>query len=63
MAIDIRGVCPLLQAFDMQRSVTFYRDVLGFEVQSSSPSEQWALRAAERSWAVRLWLDSSFVQP
>jgi glyoxylase I family protein len=44
MTIDIRGVCPLLQVFDMQRSLRFYSDVLGFEVtQSSAPNDEWAL--------------------
>jgi len=36
MAIDIRGVAPLLQVFDMPTSVAFYRDVLGFEVVETS---------------------------
>lgn len=39
MSIDVRGVCVLLQVFDMPRSVRFYRDVLGFEVVQSSPRE------------------------
>ena len=44
MTIDIRGVCPLLQVFDMQRSLRFYSDVLGFEVtRSSAPNDDWAL--------------------
>ena len=46
MSIEVRGVCPLLQVFDMLRSVRFYRDVLGFEiVQTSEPGEQfdWAM--------------------
>jgi len=37
MAIDVRGVCPLLQVYDMPTSVKFYRDKLGFEVVMSSP--------------------------
>ena len=32
MAIDVRGVCTLVQVFDMPTSLRFYRDVLGFEV-------------------------------
>jgi glyoxylase I family protein len=32
MAIDIRGLAPLLQVFDMPTSVQFYRDRLGFEI-------------------------------
>src|SRR3982074_3792552 len=44
MAIGSQGVCPLLQVFDMERSLRFYGDVLGFEVaQSSAPNLDWAL--------------------
>ena len=32
MAIEVQGVAPLLQVFDMPRSIRFYRDLLGFEV-------------------------------
>ena len=37
MAIEVVGVAPLLQAHDMPTSVRFYRDLLGFEVVSTSP--------------------------
>lgn len=46
MAIDIRGLAPLLEVFDMATSVHFYRDVLGFEVASTSAAGEnfgWAL--------------------
>lgn len=36
MAFDVRGVCPLLQVYDMPTAVKFYRDVLGFEVVGTS---------------------------
>jgi glyoxylase I family protein len=36
MAIDIRGLAPLLQVFDMPTSIAFYRDKLGFEVATTS---------------------------
>lgn len=36
MSIDVRGVCTLLQVFDMPTSVRFYRDVLGFEIVETS---------------------------
>jgi catechol 2,3-dioxygenase-like lactoylglutathione lyase family enzyme len=40
VAIAVRGLCPLLQVFDMPTSLRFYRDVLGFvEVQKSGPGE------------------------
>lgn len=35
--IDFDGLCPLLQVFDMPTSVTFYREVLGFELVGNSP--------------------------
>jgi len=37
MAIETQGLCPLLQVFDMPTSLRFYRDILGFEVVSTSP--------------------------
>ncbi len=37
MAIEVRGVCPLLGVYDMPTSVRFYRDKLGFEVVNTSP--------------------------
>ena len=45
MAIELHGVCPLLQVFDMAASIRFYRDLLGFEVvRTSRPGDQfdWA---------------------
>jgi glyoxylase I family protein len=47
MAIEIRGMAPLLQVFDMPKSISFYRDVLGFEVVTTSTPRgehfDWAL--------------------
>lgn len=46
MTIDVRGMAPLLQVFDMSRSLAFYRDVLGFEVVSTAgtaPHFGWVL--------------------
>lgn len=37
MAIQIQGICPLLQVFDMPTSLAFYRDVLGFEIVQAAP--------------------------
>jgi len=37
MPVDMQGLCPLIQVFDMPTSVRFYRDILGFEVFSASP--------------------------
>ena len=46
MAIDIRGLAPLFEVFDMPASIHFYRDVLGFEIVTTSrPGDHfgWAL--------------------
>jgi glyoxylase I family protein len=47
MSIEVRGVCVLLQVFDMPTSIHFYRDVLGFEVVQTSKRDgdqfDWAL--------------------
>jgi len=46
MTIDVRGVCPLLQVFDMNAALAFYRDTLGFSVvrkAESAGSVSWAL--------------------
>ncbi len=37
MMLDLRGLCPLLQVFDMPTSVRFYQELLGFEVHSHAP--------------------------
>jgi glyoxylase I family protein len=45
MAIAVRGLCPLLQVFDMPTSLHFYRDLLGFsEVDKSGEGDDvgWA---------------------
>ena len=46
MSIEVRGIAPLLQVFDMPASIAFYCGVLGFEVVSTSrhgPIFDWAL--------------------
>ncbi len=37
MAIEVRGLTPLVQVYDMPTSLRFYRDLLGFEIMSTSP--------------------------
>jgi len=37
MAIETRGLCPLIQVYDIPTSLGFYRDLLGFEIVSTSP--------------------------
>jgi glyoxylase I family protein len=43
VAIDLDALCPLLQVFDMPKSVKFYREVLGFELAGNSPIVKGAL--------------------
>ena len=46
MAIAVRGVCPLIQVFDIPTSIRFSRDLLGFEVlRAAEPGNHfgWAL--------------------
>jgi len=37
MAIEVHGVCPYFEVYDMPSSIRFYRDQLGFEIVSTSP--------------------------
>lgn len=39
MGITIRGMAPLLEVFDMPTAVSFYRDLLGFEVVNRSGTD------------------------
>ena|SRR5438067_7730583 len=48
MALDLRGMCPLLEVFDMPTSLEFYCDVLGFEKalvddEKKAPNHDWVL--------------------
>lgn len=47
MAIEIRGMAPLLQVFDMPTSIKFYCDALGFEIvgtdRKQAPHCDWVL--------------------
>jgi glyoxylase I family protein len=44
MMLDIRGMAPLLQVFDLPVSLAFYRDTLGFEVVQSTSNWAWLKR-------------------
>ena len=37
MTLQFRGLCPLLQVFDMPTSLAFYRDTLGMEIMQAAP--------------------------
>jgi glyoxylase I family protein len=47
MAIEIRGMAPLLYVYDMPTSIAFYSDVLGFQIVASDrkpvPHNDWVL--------------------
>jgi glyoxylase I family protein len=63
MAVEIRGMAPLLQMFDMPTAIEFYRDVLGFDVvKTSTPRGEhfdWALL---RLNGVELMLNTAYEQ-
>ena len=42
MRIDMRGLCPLIQVFDMDASLHFYCDLLGFEIVQKWEGGGWA---------------------
>lgn len=42
MSINMNGLCPLIQVFDMDVSLRFYCDLLGFEIVEKSPGGGWA---------------------
>jgi glyoxylase I family protein len=42
--IDMRGMAPLLQVFDLPTSLAFYREILGFEVVQSTSDWAWLKR-------------------
>lgn len=42
MAIDMKGLCLLIQVFDMDVSLRFYCDLLDFEIVEKSPAGGWA---------------------
>jgi len=62
MGIEIRGMVPLLSVFDMDRSLAFYRDILGFQVMRTSAHHEgdafgWCLL---RGGDVELMLNTAF---
>jgi len=42
MKIEMRGLCPLIQVFDMETSLRFYCELLGFEIVQKAPGGGWA---------------------
>lgn len=63
MALEVDGLCPLIQVFDMRASVSFYRDVLGFEIADHAPAgEQWDW-VRLRMNGVELMLNTAYESP
>ena len=60
MSIAIRGLCPLIQVFDMPTSLRFYRDVLGFEIVQSSGATDTADWVWIRLGGADLMLNTAF---
>jgi glyoxylase I family protein len=50
MPLQVEGLAPLFQVFDMPASIHFYRDLLGFEVINTS--KLLSERADDVSWAM-----------
>ena len=45
MSVEIQGMTPLIEVFDIERSIAFYHDALGFDVHQSAGNEHglgWA---------------------
>jgi uncharacterized glyoxalase superfamily protein PhnB len=59
---EVRGLCPLIQVFDMPSSLAFYRDLLGFEVVQQAPAGEhidWArLRRRDAELMVNTMFES-----
>jgi len=60
MAIDLRGMAPLLQVFDMPTSVRFYRDLLGFELLATSGDGEQSDWVLLRRGEVELMLNTAY---
>ena len=68
MGIEVESLTPLIQVFDMPRSVVFYRDVLGFEVVTTSPGRSpddfdWGLLRLDGVWLMLNTAYESDVRP
>src|SRR6185436_6241695 len=64
MKVELHGMAPLLQVFDMPRAVAFYRDLLGFELVSASPERgpddfDWCLLRRE---GIEVMLNTAYEQ-
>ncbi len=62
MAIEVRGIAPLFQVFDMPTSMHFYRDQLGFEVVSTDgkPADHFDWVLLRLNDGVELMLNTAY---
>jgi glyoxylase I family protein len=60
MALDVRGMAPLLQVFDMPTAIRFYRDVLGFELVATSGGDEQSDWVLLRRAGVELMLNTAY---
>jgi glyoxylase I family protein len=58
--MEIHGVAPLLQVFDMPTALRFYRDVLGFEVWGRSQPEDDCNWAGLRLHGAEVMLNTAY---
>ncbi len=56
MIIEIQGMTPLLQVYDMLASIHFYCEVIGFKVINSAPSP-----AGSYDWVLLEWNGSQLM--
>ena len=63
MGVEIQGMAPLLEIFDMPASLAFYRDILGFELlESGGPPDDIGWVLLQHS-GVQLMLNTAYELP
>ena len=66
MALNLKGMCPLLQVYDMPTSMKFYCETLGFEVVTvddpkKAPNHDWVW--LKRGEDIHLMLNTAYESP
>ncbi len=60
MAFEFRGMAPLLQVFDMPTAIHFYRDLLGFELITTSGAGEHSDWVLLRRGGIELMLNTAY---
>ena len=60
MTINVQGVITLLEVFDMRRSVAFYTDILGFEIDQKWEPDGHLYWAMLRLGGAKIMLNSRY---